>query len=108
MDWKDALSAMRGNLPEGEEPEPDTTEAPAAAEKADTLHVERSVKGRAGKRAVIVSGFTCDDTGVRAVLRRLQGMMGTSGSARGGEILIQGDAPERVADALRSMGYKVK
>ena len=41
------------------------------------------------------------------VAAQLKRTLGVGGSARGGEILIQGDFRERVADELRKMGFKV-
>lgn len=38
----------------------------------------------------------------------MKNALGTGGSARGGEILIQGERREAVAQWLRSHGYKVK
>ena len=52
--------------------------------------------------------FTLDDGGVADVAARLKKRLGTGGSARGGEILIQGDCAAKAAEALRSMGFKVR
>lgn len=108
-DWKDALSRLRdsGSLPEGEE----TAQPSAIAEKpqahpALTIQVEK--KGRAGKTATIISGFTCTREELEETARRLKQAIGTGGSARGGEILLQGEWKARAAEFLRKEGYKVK
>lgn len=103
MDWKEALGSL---LPDDYTPEPET-EAPGQPEKQTgrlTVNVER--KGRGGKTATIVSGFTVSDSAVAAIAASLKKTLGTGGSARGGEILIQGDCRERVLAALRDMGLK--
>ena len=43
-----------------------------------------------------------------AVATRLKQSLGTGGSARGGEILIQGDRRKDVASLLTGMGYKTR
>lgn len=63
-------------------------------------------KGRGGKTATIVSGFTIDDDAVASVAAALKKRLATGGSARGGEILIQGDRRADVIDALRALGFK--
>ncbi|MBD5278112.1 MAG: translation initiation factor [Bacteroides sp.] len=110
MDWKDALSQLSG-LPEGEQ----TEETPA--QEADStgvmtqkgaLHVVVEKKGRGGKTATIVEGFEIDDDSIDEIARTLRKRLGTGGSARGGEILIQGDRREDVANILRELKFKVK
>lgn len=109
MDWKETLGKLRGNpdLPQGEENAPQPS-APGDTLPADTLHVLTDRKGRKGKTATIVEGFTCGDEEVARVAAALKRKLGVGGSSRGGEILIQGDAAERVRGLLREMGYKVK
>lgn len=105
-DWKDALASISG-LPEGSSgPEAQTTMK--TAETASTLHIVVEKKGRGGKVATIVEGFECSDEEVDEIARDLRKRLGTGGSARGGEILIQGDRREDVADILREKGFKVK
>lgn len=108
-DWKDALGSLlqSGALPEGEDkgcvPSPETREC-----QKTPLHVVMERKGRHGKTATIVEGFECDDEDLQTTARILKQRLGTGGSARGGEILIQGDVAAKVKDILRDLGYKVK
>ena len=68
--------------------------------------VER--KGRGGKTATIVAGFTVSDEAVAEIANQLKRRLGTGGSARGGEILIQGDRADAVVKALTDMGMKAR
>lgn len=103
MDWKDALKGM---LPDDYSPEPELQADPSQERQKGRLAVSVERKGRGGKTATIVSGFTVGDDTVADIAARLKKQLGTGGSARGGEILIQGDCRERVVAALRSMGLK--
>lgn len=104
-DWQSALSSLldNGNLPEGEISD---AEAPAAPRQSGKLIVSIERKGRAGKTATIVSGFTLPDDEIEKIAKNLKTRLGTGGSARGGEILIQGDRQEAVRSLLQEMGYK--
>lgn len=104
-DWKSALSGL---LPEGHTPddEPSAGSAGKLARK-DVLRIELDRK-RAGKTATIVSGFTIPDEDVASLARRMKQRLGTGGSARDGEILIQGDRRADVAAFLAAEGYKTK
>ncbi len=109
IDWKDALGALREQLPEGEA-SPNETHGDAEKKEAkkETLHVVMERKGRKGKTATIIEGFLCDDETLEETARTLKQKIGTGGSARGGEILLQGDWKEKASSLLRDMGYKVK
>ena len=112
MDWKDALGSLlqEGNLPEGEPDAPETEAMPADSKtvQKSPVHVLIEKKGRAGKTATIVEGFDCPDETLQEVARQLKRRLGVGGSARGGEILIQGNLPAKVKEAFTDMGYKVK
>lgn len=111
MDWKDILSSKveSGELPAIENSDaPDPAGEEAAASKPDILRVVIDRKGRKGKTATIVEGFTCGETELKEIAATLKTRLGTGGSARGGEILIQGDRAADTRDILRGLGYKVK
>lgn len=98
-----ALAALRDTLPEGEDPKaepvPTTPKLPKLA-----IHFER--KGRGGKEATIITGFDTEQQAAEtgATLRR---QLGTGGSARGCEALLQGDRREAARNALQALGFKI-
>lgn len=112
-DWKQALGKAF-NLPVNEPAdEPQTPEQQPrgdalAQQGKNRLDIVLERKGRAGKQATIVTGFVCDDEALRQVASRLKSSLGVGGSARGGEILIQGDFRERVLDHLKGMGFTAR
>lgn len=108
MDWKDSLSALKGTLPQGDA-EP-VAEAPVVEEKvnAQNLIVSFEKKGRGGKAATIISGFTCDLESVREIADTLKKKLATGGSYREEEILIQGDKRDAAVECLKKMGHKAK
>lgn len=107
MDWKDALKQFRDDnpgLPEGTETETSAAGTPTTLPRLDVM-LDR--KGRKGKTATIIAGFDPDDDAtLREVASRLKTALATGGSARGGEILIQGDRRQETARLLTEMGYK--
>lgn len=111
VDWKDMLSQIREDLPQVEENEgahAEASSADVASAKKETIHIVTEKKGRKGKTATIAEGFQCGDEELEDIASRAKRHLGVGGSARGGEILIQGDCRERFAEFLRSLGYKVK
>lgn len=107
MDWKDALASLSG-LPEGEEPQPSQQPNNSPTRQKGALHVLIEKKGRGGKTATIIEGFEISDEEIDEIARTLRKKLGTGGSARGGEILIQGDRNTDVIRLLKEMGFNVK
>lgn len=112
-DWKDALAALKESMPHDTTPDSGLTTAeessyPQKAPQQACLTVLLDRKGRKGKTATIIEGFEADDANVADTARILKQKIGTGGSSRGGEILLQGDWRERAATLLRDMGYKVR
>lgn len=107
MDWKDALASLSG-LPEGNDNAQEETPPKTEGKKqTGALHVVIEKKGRGGKTATIVEGFEIPDEEINEIARTLRKKLGTGGSSRGGEILIQGERKEDTARLLREMGFKV-
>ena len=116
IDWKEALGKAF-NVPV---PDEDTTSAEEAAPEGPRqgdaleqqgkrmLDIVLERKGRAGKQATIVTGFACDEAALKEVASQLKRHLGVGGSARGGEILIQGDFRQRVLERLLAMGFKAR
>lgn len=108
MDWKDALRSLRDpsetTVPD-DESTPASNAEPVKKQRAK-LNVVMERKGRGGKTATIIEGFEIEDSEIDDIARRLKQKLGIGGSARGGEILLQGDCRDKVRSLLREMGFK--
>lgn len=111
-DWRDSLRSLMTDAPGNDTvSEPEATGADAAAlPPCPPLCVSMERKGRGGKTATIIYGFPdgYPDEEIARVASELRRRLGTGGSARGGEILLQGDRRADVADALAKMNYKCR
>lgn len=108
MNWQDQLASLRQSLP-------DTPTEPAVTPIAETpltephqqLHIRYERKGRAGKAATIIGGFTLDAEQMAAIAAQMKKSIGVGGSWRDDEILLQGDCREQAARWLRSRSHRV-
>lgn len=107
QDWKDILSGLKTDTETTPEPAESHAETPEKPLPSDKLHILIEKKGRKGKTATIIEGFTCNDTELETIASDLKRSIGTGGSARGGEILLQGDWREKAAMLLRDKGFRV-
>lgn len=107
MDWKDLLSQKiaAGEIEREEFIPEQTVECSTSPETIDIL---LDKKGRKGKTATLAVGFKCDEAELKEIASGLKSRLSTGGSARGGEILIQGDRREDLKKILSEMGYKVR
>lgn len=64
-------------------------------------------KGRGGKQATIVKGFVGSPNDLEDLARKLKSGCGVGGSAKDGEIIIQGDKVDRVKTLLTQLGFRV-
>lgn len=106
-DWKDLLSSMRDSLPQDDSPEAAPENVPAMkVSKKGKINMAIEKKGRGGKTATILYGFDCDDEELKSIAARLKQHLGIGGSARGGEILLQGDCRQKAAAVLDELGFR--
>lgn len=84
----------------------DAVETPPPS--AQTLYVSHDRKLRKGKTVTLVEGFVGQESDLSALAALLKNKCGVGGTAKDGEIVIQGELRDKVAALLNQQGYKVK
>ena len=72
---------------------------------AQKLRIWLETKHRGGKTVAIISGFIGTDDDLQTLSKSLKNACGTGGSAKDGEIIIQGDHREKILQWLQKNGY---
>ena len=73
-----------------------------------TIRVGVDRKRRAGKTVTVAIGFQHSDETLQSLAQTLKKKCGSGGTARDGDIEIQGDHVEKVKAELVRLGYRVK
>ncbi len=107
-DWKERLGTVYSTNPNFQyETDADGGTETLPPNKQD-LRVQLDKKQRNGKKATLITGFVGKDDDLKALAKILKTKCGVGGSAKDGEILIQGDFCNKVIEILKAENYKVK
>ena len=107
-DWKKRLGVVFSTNPDFTYEEETEQEPATLAPEKQHLIVSIDRKGRGGKQVTLVTGFVGTSEDLAELGRTLKVKCGVGGTAKDGEITIQGDFRNRVVALLKEMGYKAK
>lgn len=107
-DWKKRLGVVFSTNPDFAYTEQQEEVQQTLEPSRQKLVVSIDRRCRAGKQVTLVSGFVGSDEDLAELGRTLKVKCGVGGSAKNGEITIQGDFRDRVTSLLNEMGYKAK
>jgi translation initiation factor 1 len=104
-DWKDRLGVMYSTNPDFNYQTDEEPEQELLPPQQQKLRLRMEKNGRGGKTVTVISGFIGPQADMEALARTLKTFCGCGGSAKDGEIIIQGDFREKLKTKLLSLGY---
>ena len=109
QDWKSRLGVVYSTNPDFQYQtgvqEPQAETLPPQKQRL-TVRIDR--RQRAGKQVTLIEGFIGRDEDLAALAKMLKTKCGVGGTAKDGEITIQGDLRDKIVALLTGMGYQAK
>ena len=104
-DWKERLNIVYSTNPDFNYETNEEDSCETLDKKQQKLRVSIEKKGRGGKTVTLITGFIGKEKDLKELGKLLKTKCGVGGSAKDGEIIIQGEFKQRIIELLKAEGY---
>ena len=104
-DWKDRLNVVYSTNPDFNYEMDDEEEQATLQPSQQRLRVQLDRKNRGGKVVTLITGFVGTEDDLKELGKFLKSKCGVGGSAKDGEVIVQGDFKQKVLELLKKEGY---
>ena len=104
-DWKDRLNVVYSTNPDYKFESEDINDTDTLPNEKQMLRIQLDKRNRKGKAVTLITGFVGSVDDMEALGKMLKVKCGVGGSAKDGEIIIQGDFRNKVLEILQKEGY---
>lgn len=108
QDWKSRLGVVYSTNPDYQYQTATKEEAATLPPEKQKLIVRIDRRNRGGKQVTLVEGFVGTEADLGSLAKTLKTKCGVGGTAKDGEITIQGDLRDKLVGLLSDMGYSAK
>lgn len=104
-DWKKRLDIVYSTNPDYHYNKEGEEISKTLPKEKQLLRISLDKRNRNGKSVTLITGFSGNEEDLKELGKLLKTKCGVGGSAKDGEIIIQGDHREKVLDILQKEGY---
>lgn len=104
-DWKDRLGVMYSTNPDFQYDKGDESGEETIPKEKQLLRISLDKRNRGGKVVTLITGFRGTTQDLETLGKLLKVKCGVGGSAKEGEIIVQGDLRQKVWELLQKEGY---
>lgn len=104
-DWKKRLDIVYSTNPDYHYQEDGKNVEETIANAKQPLRISLDKRNRKGKAVTLITGFVGSDNDLQELGKKLKSKCGVGGSAKDGEIIIQGDQRAKILTILQDEGY---
>jgi translation initiation factor 1 len=104
-DWKDRLNIVYSTNPDFQYEKEEIEELETLPKEKQILRISLDKRNRGGKKVSLITGFIGSEDDLQTLGKLLKVKCGVGGSAKAGEIIIQGDFRNKLLELLHKEGY---
>lgn len=104
-DWKDRLNVVYSTNPDFKYDKEEEEEQDTLPKEKQLLRISLDKRNRKGKAVTLITGFVGTNDDMETLGKLLKVKCGVGGSAKDGEIIVQGDLRNKVLEILQKEGY---